>query len=119
MSATTPGDKGPSCPSWCRLEHRQQPVFVHEGETYRVMMNRPREGTTEFLKIRTVEYLPLDIPDGTEPWGPVVEVEHHTDDHYRVLNLTSDNARDLAILLLSAATRSEEATPAEAVSVAQ
>lgn len=106
----------PQCPSWCRLEHQQTPVLVHEGETYRLMMTRRREGEVEFLKVRTVEYLPLDIPDGTDPWGPMVEVEHHVGDRYRVLNLTSENARDLAILLLSAAARSEEAWPVEQVS---
>jgi len=106
-------EEKPQCPSWCRLAHQQAPVLVHEGETYRLMMTRPREGEVEFLKVRTVEYLPLDIPDGIDAWGPMVEVEHHAGDRYRVLNLTGENARDLAILLLSAAARSEEAAPSE------
>jgi hypothetical protein len=102
---------GRTCPSWCRLEHHETPVLIHEGETYGLMMNRPREGETEFLKIRTVEHLPLDIPDGSEPWGPLVELEHHVGDRYRVLNLTSQDARDLAVLLLAAAARSDEPSP--------
>lgn len=101
----------PDCPEWCRLQHASTPVFVHEGPTHVINLSRPREVLTEQMKVRTVEYLPLELPDATGLWGPIVELEHHVGDRYRVINLTSEDARSFAAVLLRAATLVENSAP--------
>lgn len=112
MSESAARDRHPhKCPPWCQLEHKAAQALSHESETFRLMMTRPREGQVEFLKVRTAEYIQMDVADSVDVWGPMVEIEHHIGDRYRVLNLTAENARDLAILLLNAAARAEESEP--------
>lgn len=97
-----------ACPSWCRLIHDSSPVLAHESDTHQVTLGLPREGHDEFLTVRTVEYLPLDMPDITESWGALVEIEHHVGGRYRVINLTPEDARKLAALVLLSADESED-----------
>lgn len=113
------GVSGYECPDWCRLQHASSPVFVHEGPTHELVLSRPRDAEPECLKVRTVEYLPLELPDPGGPWGPIVEVEHHVGDRYRVINLTSDDARQIAALLLRAASLAEQASIVRQIESAQ
>jgi hypothetical protein len=111
MTAELPGrdrNREIGCPSWCQLVHGPSPVLAHESDTHLVTLSHPREGHDEFLSVRTVEYLPLDMLDSTESWGALVEIEHHVGDRYRVINLTAEDARKLAAHLLSCADESEE-----------
>jgi hypothetical protein len=111
MIAEFPGcgrNREVDCPSWCQLVHGPMPALAHESDTHLVTLSHPREGHDEFLSVRTVEYLPLDMPDPTESWGALVEIEHHVGDRYRVINLTAEDARKLSAHLLSSADESEE-----------
>jgi hypothetical protein len=95
------------CPSWCQLVHDQQVPLAHEGETLRLDLGQPQGEQLQFLKIRTAQYRPLEADDETA-CEAFVEIEHHAGNRYRVMNLTSEEARVLAARLVASATQAEE-----------
>jgi hypothetical protein len=96
------------CPDWCALPHTSAATSGHEGVSSRVHLSRPSEEPPQSLSIRTVQYLPLEWEDGAS-WRPFVEVAIHTGDRYRMINVTSTEARRLAAILLVCAREADDA----------
>jgi hypothetical protein len=93
------------CPHWCRRDHSADasgPAFYHASETTTVTISRLSGLTVpDRLDVQTAQYLP---DDPSEPaWSPTVEIAVHAGDRYRLIGLTPEEARELAVLLARAA----------------
>jgi hypothetical protein len=53
------------------------------------------------LDVQTAQHLPDD--PGEPAWSPTVEIAVHAGGRYRLIGLTPEEARELAVLLASAA----------------
>jgi hypothetical protein len=95
------------CPHWCAQEHSPDTggtAFYHASETTSVTIARPGGLTVpDRLDVQTAQYLPDD--PGEPAWSPSVEIAVHAGGRYRLIGLTSAEARELARLLASAADR--------------
>jgi hypothetical protein len=91
-----------NCPAWCRLDHSGESPISHEGHANAVPV--AADGV-QFLEVRTVQYVAED--SGTDDLAsghvPLVEIAHHVDGRYRLINLSSAQARALADALLGCA----------------
>jgi hypothetical protein len=93
------------CPHWCSRDHSADPcetAFYHASETTSVAIARPGGLTApDRLDVQTAQYLP---DDPAEPdWPPTVEIAVHAGGRYRLIGLTAQEARDLAVTLAKAA----------------
>ena len=100
-SATVTGQ----CPHWCAREHAAGTcgtAFYHASETSSVTISRP-DGCSvpDRLDVQTAQYLPDD--PGEPAWSPTVEIAVHAGGRYRLIGLTPEEARDLAVVLARAA----------------
>ena len=94
------------CPHWCAREHAAGTcgtAFYHASETSSVTISQP-DGCSvpDRLDVQTAQYLPDD--PGEPAWSPTVEIAVHAGDRYRLIGLTPEEARDLAVVLARAAT---------------
>ena len=99
------------CPDWCAQDPVAHPLFAHASESSVVGL-RLGADATQYLEIRVVQCVPAhDEPETAtvaEPgWSPFIEVAHHSEGRYRVLNLSPDAARAAARLLWESADRLE------------
>jgi hypothetical protein len=93
------------CPHWCARDHTADAcgtAFYHASEMTSVTISRPGGLTVpDRLDVQTAQYLPDD--PGEPAWSPAVEVAVHAGGRYRLIGLTPDEARDLAVMLAKAA----------------
>lgn len=93
------------CPHWCAREHSADAggtAFYHASETISVTMSRPGDrAAPDRLDVQTAQYLPDDPAESA--WSPTVEIAVHADGRYRLIGLTPEEARELAVLLAGAA----------------
>jgi hypothetical protein len=106
-----PGTAGEECPAWCVLGHDRtgRPAIVlHESVPAVIEISGPREaGLPEWIDVRTTQYSPEG--SGEQPGLPAVELSCHQGSRYRVTTLTADEARQLAVSLLTAAAHADQA----------
>ena len=93
------------CPHWCAREHGADTdgtAFYHASETTSVTVSGPGGLTApDRLDVQTAQYLP---DDPAEPaWSPTVEIAVHAGGRYRLIGLTPEEARELAVSLARAA----------------
>ena len=93
------------CPHWCAREHAAgtcETAFYHASETSSVTISRA-DGCSvpDRLDVQTAQYLPDD--PGEPAWSPTVEIAVHAGGRYRLIGLTPEEARDLALVLARAA----------------
>lgn len=86
------------CPAWCISPH-DRAGMPHEGRTQRLAVNACSPSAEQWLEVRAVQYLPLDEDLLEGDWAPFVEIAHHADGRYRVVNVRPDDATDLARVL--------------------
>jgi hypothetical protein len=93
------------CPRWCRRDHSADAsgtAFYHASDTTTVTIARPGGLTVpDRLDVQTAQHLPDD--PGEPAWSPTVEIAVHAGGRYRLIGLTPEEARELAVLLASAA----------------
>lgn len=92
------------CPRWCAREHSADygTAFYHASETTSVTISGPGgRAAPERLDVQMAQYLPDD--PGEPAWSPAVEIAVHAGGRYRLIGLTPDEARELAISLARAA----------------
>jgi hypothetical protein len=91
------------CPDWCCLPHSGVFPISHEGRSITVVVGCGDDGG-EFFEVRTVQYLTQDF--GTTYASesvPFVEVAHHVDGRYVLINLSTAQARALVHALVRSA----------------
>jgi hypothetical protein len=91
------------CPVWCCLPHSGITPISHEGRSITVVVGRGDDGG-EFFEVRTVQYLTQDSGStNASESGPFVEVAHHVDGRYVLINLSTAQARALVHALVRSA----------------
>jgi hypothetical protein len=100
---------GEACPAWCALGHDlngQPGIVLHESLPAVTEISRPREfEIPEWIDVRTTQYSPEE--PGELPGPPVVELSCHQGGRYRVITLTPEEARYLAVSLYTAAAHAD------------
>lgn len=87
----------PPCPDWCVLTHPTGMSLWHEsGET---VVETTSEGGGECLSLKRVNY---SWDGDASQAGAFIEIAHHLGERYRLINLSDDQARELAAALLAA-----------------
>lgn len=93
------------CPRWCAHHHSadtHRTAFYHASESTSVTISRPGDLTApDRLEVQAAQYL-TDEP-GEPSSSPAVEIEVHVGGRYRLIGLTPAEARELAGLLVNAA----------------
>lgn len=92
-----------ACPAWCCLDHSGDSPISHE--TRSAVVSVGGHDGMQFLEVRTVQYATDDSGAdalAAEP-GPFVEVAHHVNGRYRLINMSSVQARALAEAVLRCA----------------
>jgi ABC-type uncharacterized transport system ATPase subunit len=85
-----------------RLALKKPTVFYHASEITSVIIARPGGLTVpDRLDVQTAQYLP-DNP-GEPAWSPAVEIAVYAGGRYRLIGLTLEEARELAVMLAKAA----------------
>ena len=92
------------CPHWCAREHAADldgTAFYHASEATSVTISGPGGLTApDRLDVQTAQYLPDD--PGEPAWSPTVEIAVHASGRYRLIGLTPEEARELAVSLARA-----------------
>jgi hypothetical protein len=100
---------GGACPDWCIFDHdrKGQPLIVlHESLPAVIEISGPRDADVpEWIDVRTTQYNPEE--SGELPGPPTVELSCHQGSRYRVITLTSGEARRLAASLSAAAAHAD------------
>jgi hypothetical protein len=110
MTDTQPG-RIANCPDWCGMTHCDESLISHESCSIAVPVGRAENGM-ELLKVRTVQYVIEDsgTDDAAYECVPFVEVAHHVEGRYKLINLSIVQARALARALLRGADAAENPT---------
>ena len=100
----------PICPPWCVASHSSEEVTWHAAQPVTVAVGRASDESTNLMEVRTVQYLPegrVEIDGSGTEWSPFLEITHHVDGRYRLINMSSDQARSFAKVLLECAHAAE------------
>jgi hypothetical protein len=93
------------CPRWCARDHSAgacETAFYHASETTSVATSRPGDlAAPDRLDVQAAQYLPDDPSDPSS--SATVEIAVHAGGRYRLIGLTPTEARELAALLVRAA----------------
>ena len=93
------------CPRWCARDHSaaaRGTVFYHATEAASVTTSAPGDlAVPDRLEVQAAQYLPDDPGEPSSP--PTVEIAVHAGGRYRLIGLTPAEARELAGMLVSAA----------------
>ena len=93
------------CPRWCARDHSAgacETAFYHASETTSVAISRPGDlAAPDRLDVQAAQYLPDDPSDPSS--SATVEIAVHVGGRYRLIGLTPEEARQLAVLLARAA----------------
>ena len=87
----------PMCPDWCVMTHPAGLPLWHEGREAEIATTA--ESGDERLSLKRVRYS-SDMGDAQV--GSFIEIAHHIGERYRLINLSDDQARELAAALLAA-----------------
>lgn len=92
-----------SCPAWCVMQNvAWHAALWHVSESHMLDLGCAGDRLRrEAMEVRAARYRADDSDQST--WVPAVELAHHVDNRYRVVHLTSQDARSLAALLTHAA----------------
>lgn len=94
-----------NCPHWCARDHSADTcgtALYHASETTSATISRPGDlAAPDRLEVQAAQYLPED-PGEPSP-APTVEIAVHVAGRYRLIGLTPAEARELAGMLVSAA----------------
>lgn len=92
------------CPSWCACDHSadsSETVFYHASETASVTVSGSGgPAVPDRLDVQIAQHVPDD--PSASPWSPAVEIAVHASGRYRLIELTPEEACELAFLLTRA-----------------
>ena len=101
MRSTTHTTHTDRCPQWCARDHQSDTVFYHASAATSVTVSQSGRAAPDRLDVQTAQYLPDD--PGEPAWSPAIEIAVHAGGRYRLIGLTPEEARELAVLLAQAA----------------